>query len=104
MKIVTTTHKIMSSAQAAAALEELARENNIDGLNYDESAAGQLSEFDAMKWRTLCDQRSVLLERESSHEGRNWKVPSKFLCIYEAKAYAQPSRLENTESLSEIAA
>jgi hypothetical protein len=105
MKVFTKTNRIITSGQALAALDELARENNIVGQHcYDEAAARSLSEFDAMQWRTLCAQRKALIEREAPEREKEVVVPRRFLCIYETKECAVRVSLENTESLSEIAA
>lgn len=104
MKVFMKTHKVISSAQASSALDQLARENSITDHNYDPAIAQQLSEFDAMKWTTLCAQRSILLERETVEPVRGWAVPHKLLCFYEVTENIEPVMLENAESLSEIAA
>jgi hypothetical protein len=105
MKVVMRTHRIVSTEQADAALEELARACNVDGPCYDESAAGSMSEFDAMKWTTLCSQRSALQEREYDLRLREWAVvPPQFLGIYETKDYSKPVRLENTDESLSLAA
>lgn len=104
MKVFMKTHKVISSAQASAALNKLAREHGIAGHNYDPAIAHQLSEFDAMKWTTLCAQRSILLERETIEPAREWPVPHRLVCFYEVTEHVEPVMLENAESLSEIAA
>ena len=66
MKVVMRTRRIVSTEQADAALSELARACDVDGPCYDESAAESMSEFDAMKWTTLCSQRNAL-QRSKRH-------------------------------------
>jgi hypothetical protein len=107
MKIVTTTRRIESTEQANEALDELARvyHVHVEGNCYDESAARSMSEFDALKWTTLCAQRNALQKREYEDGPSDWKVPARFLGIYETRHCSEPVRLENTdESMSELAA
>jgi hypothetical protein len=105
MKIAIKTRRIETAEQATHELDLLARENNLVKHLYDESAAFALSEFDAMKWETLCAQRAMLLARESELRAKAFEVPSRFRCIYEAKHSSMLVGLENSEeSLSEIAA
>jgi hypothetical protein len=105
MKIVTTTRRIVSTEQAKAALDELARTYQIDGHCYDESAARLMSEFDALKWTTLCSQHKALQQRECNGRFGEWEVPARILGIYETKYCSKPVWLANTdESLSELAA
>jgi hypothetical protein len=104
MKIFTTTRRIVSTKQAEAALEELARAYHIDGHCYEESAARLMSEFDALKWTTLCSQRDALQQREYDDRLGEWAVPPQFLDIYETKDYSEPVRLENTDESLSLAA
>lgn len=104
MKVVMRTRRIVSTEQADAAIEELERASEVDGPCYDESAVELMSEFDAMKWTTLCSQRRVLQQREYDHRLREWAVPAQFLGIYETKAYSEPVRLENTDESLSLAA
>lgn len=104
MKISITTRKMVSVEQVTAALDELARENQIGSHCYDESVAQQMSEFDALKWTTLCSQRRVLQQREYDSSSGGWVVPPQFLGIYEAKNCFEPVSLENTEDSLSLAA
>jgi len=105
MKISPTIRRIESSEKATDALDEMARENNIVDYCYDESIARLLSEFDAMRWTTLCAQRTALLMREFEQRANEWLVPVEFRGIYESKPCSESESLENVEeSLSKLAA
>ncbi len=105
MKIVSTTRRVISVQQVEEALDALAREYNLRGHCYDELAGQVMSEFDALKWVTLCSQRIALRQREiEAMSSDAWcvSVPSRFLGIYEEK---HPAELENVEdTLRELAA
>jgi hypothetical protein len=105
MKIFTTTRRMTSTEQVTVALDELAHEYGICGGCYDESAAQRMTEFDALKWVTLCSQRSALEQRQAEDRFRDWEVPARFLGIYGTKDHSEPVRLENSdESRIELAA
>lgn len=108
MQVFMTTRRVVSVEQATEALDELARDNGIQAHYYDESAARGMSEFDALKWVTLCSQRLALKQREDEDVCKKWEflaVPPRFLGIYEATYLCGPKSLKNTdESLSELAA
>ena len=63
-----------------------------------------MSEFDALKWTTLCAQRNALQQREHNDRLGSWSVPAQFLDIYEAKDYSEPIWLENTDESLSLAA
>jgi hypothetical protein len=67
-----------------------------------------MTEFDALKWVTLCSQRIVLRQREHEAMCKKWEfpeVPPRFLGIYDTTYLCEQVSLENTdESLSELAA
>jgi hypothetical protein len=108
MKVLMKTRNLGSVDDLTAELDVLAQAYGIQGYFYDESAAEVMSEFDSLRWITLCAQRAALRQREFETIGRDCgfpEVPSRFLGIYETKQSAEPVPLENTEeSLSEIAA
>jgi hypothetical protein len=108
MKVFIKTRNLGSVDDLTAELNMLARAYGIQGYSYDESAAQVMSEFDALRWVTLCAQRVALRHREYDAMCGDCEfpqVPSRFLGIYETKHSAEPVSLENAEeSLSEIAA
>lgn len=105
MKIFTKTRSMTSMEQVTTALDELAREYDLDAGCYDEMAARRMSEFDAMKWSVLCSQYRVFQQRQIETRATEWEVPARFLGIYGAKYCSEPIRLENSdESLTELAA
>jgi hypothetical protein len=108
MKVFTTTRRLVSMEQVTAAMDELANAYGIQGHCYDESAGRGMSEFDALKWVTLCSQRVALRQREYEAMSSTWgipEIPQQFLGIYETNYHSEPVPLENTdESLSELAA
>jgi hypothetical protein len=96
---------MVSIQQVEGALDALAEEYSLQGHCYDELASQVMSEFDALKWVTLCSQRIALRQREIEAMSGNAScvsVPSRFLGIYEEK---HPTELENVEdTLRELAA
>ena len=103
--MIITKRRVVSIEEVTAALDALARTYHIEGHCYDESASESMSEFDALKWTSLCSQRVALRQREFEAASGDWEVPSRFLIIYETKPCSTSMPLENTlDSLSELAA
>jgi hypothetical protein len=57
--MITVTRRLISEEDATAKLGVLARRYNIPNGCYDESAADRMSDFDAQKWLSLCDQKAA---------------------------------------------
>jgi hypothetical protein len=97
MKI--TKRRVNTVSEVTAEMDALAREASVTDHCYDESAADHMTEFDALRWHTLCAQRRALLAREASVSG--WVIRS----LYGSSTQDGPSLLENTEGgLNKLAA
>jgi hypothetical protein len=53
--ITNVTCRYLSKEDVLADLAVLATQYNVPNGCYDESAADQMSEFDALKWLSLCE-------------------------------------------------
>ena len=94
--------RLVSEEEVKARLDVLALRYGISEHCYDESASESMSEFDALKWVSLCSQRIALSRR--GHELPPL-VSSPFLGIYKNSPSASTARLRNsTEGLSKLAA
>lgn len=80
--MIITKRIVVSVDEVTAKLDALARHNRVARHCYDESAADSMSEFDALKWTSLCAQRRALLERETPV--RVWSPPLLFRSFYSA--------------------
>jgi hypothetical protein len=96
VQVINTRRRVVSVEDATAKLDALARRCHITNPRYEESEADSLSEFDALKWISLCSQRAALLQRESERTSREWPVPSIFQGIYATKHCSTSKKLENT--------
>jgi hypothetical protein len=98
-----TKRRAVSVDEVMAKLGALARRYQIAGQAYDESASELMSEFDALKWVSLCAQRDALHQRETARRGH--EIPSQFLGIYGTTVYSPTVSLENTyDGLNKLAA
>jgi len=103
--MIITKRRVVSEGDVVAMLDELAHRYQIAWCCYDESMAERMSEFDALKWLSLCSQRVALKRRQSEAASSGFDVPSQFRSIYEKKHGSQSMELENTcDTLSELAA
>jgi hypothetical protein len=64
VKMKITKRRVVSVEDATAKLDAIARRNDIACPRYEESEADSMSEFDALKWTSLCAQREALKQRE----------------------------------------
>ncbi len=94
--MIVTRRRVNSVEEATAKLEALARRYGITNPCYNESESGLMSEFDALKWTSLCSQRTALLQREDENISREWSVPSVFRGIYGSKHGSTSRKLVNT--------
>jgi hypothetical protein len=79
--MITVKRRLLSEEEVTAKLGALARLHNIPKGCYDESAADQMSDFDAQKWLSLCDL--LRAARRRSHDApASWSVPSSLRSIY----------------------
>lgn len=74
--------RLVSVDEVTKRLDALARENHLADHCYEESASESLSEFDAIKWNSLCAQRRALIERESVSINASVELPSPFVLLY----------------------
>jgi len=95
--MIITKRRLVSVEEVTAMLDPLARRYRLPKNSYDESSAELMSEFDALKWTSLCSQRAALRQRETETVSTNWEVPSRFLFIYEAKESAPLTSREETK-------
>ncbi len=103
--MIITKRRLVSVEEVNRMLDALARRYHIAGQSYDESSAELMSEFDALKWTSLCSQRDALRQRKNEPMPSEWEVPSRFLFIYETKDCSSLTSLENTnDGLYELAA
>lgn len=96
IKMMMTQRRVVSVEDATAKLDELARRNGIVNPRYEESEADSMSEFDALKWTSLCSQRIALRGREDETTSSGWTVPPIFRGIYGTKPPSTSKKLENT--------
>ena len=75
-----TKSRMVSVEQVTAKLDAIASHCHVAVHCYDESAADSMTEFDALKWTSLCAQRRALIERESVSSG--CVMPSPFRLVY----------------------
>jgi len=96
--MIITRRRVVSVEDATTKLDALARRHGIENPRYDESEADSMSEFDALKWISLCAQRNALQQRKSENADRNWQVvPPVFRSIYGYKHCVPSKPLENSE-------
>src|ERR1039458_7304126 len=93
-KMIVTRRRVVSVEDATAKLDFLASRCGIVDPRYEESEADSMSEFDALKWTSLCSQRIALLQRENENSSR---VPPNFQCFYGTKHCTTSKPLVNTE-------
>ena len=58
--MIVTRRRVVSVEDATAKLNALARRCGIVNPRYEESESDSMSEFDALKWTSLCSQRITL--------------------------------------------
>lgn len=96
--MIITRRRVVSVDDATTKLNAIARRYDIANPRYEESEADSMSEFDALKWISLCEQRIALQQRENENASRDWPVvPSVFQGIYGTEHCLGSKPLENTE-------
>jgi hypothetical protein len=93
MKI--TKRRVVSVEDATAKLDAIARRCNIECPRYEESEADSMSEFDALKWTSLCAQRAALIQRKT--EDAPHDMPAFVRAFYGHKSSSTSVKLENTD-------
>jgi hypothetical protein len=81
---------------ATAKLDALARRCGIRNPRYEESEADSLSEFDALKWISLCSQRVALQQREKEEASRDCSMPPMIRSLYGRRENSTTVKLTNT--------
>ena len=94
--MIVTRRRVVSVEDATAKLDILARRCGIADPRYEESEAESMSEFDALKWTSLCSQRIALQQRENENSTRDWPPPI-IWSLYGHKFGSASMELENTE-------
>lgn len=92
--MIITRRRVVTVEDATAKLDILARRYGIANPRYEESEADSMSEFDALKWISLCSQRIALQERENENSSR--ELHAIYRSLYGHKPGAA-MKLENTE-------
>jgi hypothetical protein len=93
--ITTVTRRLLSEDELLAKMAALAARNNVPRNCYDESAADQMSDFDAQKWLSLCDLlRSV--RRPPHRASVSSGIPSSLRSIYGTWGVEEQVELENS--------
>ncbi|MGA2851317.1 MAG: hypothetical protein ABSE46_20130 [Terracidiphilus sp.] len=100
--MITVKRRLLSEVQVKGALDALANRYHLPNDCYDESDADQMSDFDAQKWLSLCDQLKSV-RRRNPRVVNDCAIPYSLRSIYGTKA---PSKeLENSsDTLIELAA
>ena len=93
--MIVTRRRVVSVEDATAKLDILARRCGIADPRYEESEAESMSEFDALKWTSLCSQRIALQQRENENSSRD--LHAIYRSLYGRKPGATTMKLENTE-------
>jgi hypothetical protein len=103
--MIITKRRAVSVEEVTKKLNSLAARYRLSRHCYDESASEEMSEFDAIKWVSLCSQRLVLQKRENEIPCRTWEVSRQIIGIYGASRPSSSVLLENTnEGLVRLAA
>jgi hypothetical protein len=93
--VIITRRGVVSVEDATAKLDALARRCGIEKPRYEESEADSMSEFDALKWISLCSQRIALQERENENSPRD--LHAIYRSLYGHKPGAAAMKLKNTD-------
>lgn len=102
--MITVKRSLLSEDEVKAGLAALARHYHIPKGCYEESAADQMSDFDAQKWLSLCDQLNAARQRSFS-SAVDCAIPVSLRSIYGMKSPFYSRELENSEdSLIDLAA
>jgi hypothetical protein len=79
--MITVKRNLLSEKEALERLDLLRRRYAIQSNSYEESAAGLMSDFDAQKWLSLCDQLKVA-RRRRSESSAGAAIPRSLRSIY----------------------
>lgn len=101
--MITVTRKLLSEDEVRQELAALARRYSLPSDCCDETAADQMSDFDAMKWASLCGfLKAATRYSDSSSENC---VPLRLRSIYGMKAPFRSKALKNvSDKLTDLAA
>ena len=96
--MITVQRRILSEQEAVAKLAVLADRYRIQTDCYEKSAADQMSDFDAQKWLSLCEQVKAAKRRRYENPA-DCGVPSGLRSIY--GGVKAPFRSEEPENTSD---
>lgn len=99
--MITVTPRILTEGEVMERLVVIARRYRLPEGCFDESMADHMSDFDALKWASLCDLLKVARESRLQELG-GFCVPGMLRSKYGMQDHSQ--ELENTGDLTELAA
>jgi hypothetical protein len=100
--MITVTREVLSEKEVRERLAALAHRYSLPDACRDESASDQMSDFDALKWLSLCDMLKAAGRRRESSSADD-RVPVAFRSIY-GMSGCNSEELENRFSLIDLAA
>lgn len=95
-----TKRSVVSVADATARLNVLANRYGIESPQYDEFESGHMSEFDALKWTSLCAQRAALMQREIKGTPSATYMHSDFCNFGRMQTSVNPENIEDNLALA----
>ncbi len=102
--MITVTPKLLTEEEVTARLAALAHRYQIPEGCYYDSAADRMSDFDALKWVSLCDLLKAAKKSRLQDAVDGFCIPVSLRSIYGMQDASQPEELENTGDLTELAA
>lgn len=100
--MITVTRKLLSEDEVVERLSVLASRYHISNSCYDESVADQMSDFDAQKWLSLCDQLKTARRRRLAVTDS--AVPAAVRSIYGMAPFQLEESEDTSSTLIELAA
>ncbi len=102
--MITVTQRFLTEEEVKEKLSLLASRYHIPDSCCDESAADQMSDFDAIKWLSLCDQLQSARRRHPD-SSTGCAVPRSLRSIYRVGAHFRSEEWEESSgALIELAA
>lgn len=96
--MITVKRRLLTEEEAIEKLNSLARRYQVPSDFYEKSAADQMSDFDAQKWVSLCEQLKAARRRRSLGSN-SCQIPSDLRSIY--GGMKAPFRSEEPENTSD---
>jgi hypothetical protein len=100
--MITVTPKLLNEEDLIERLDVIARRNQVPEGCYEESVAEHMSDFDALKWVSLCDLLRAARDR-SGPPVAEYCIPRMLRSMYGLQDASQ-EELENTDDLTKVAA